>query len=227
MKNTKRILCALGLMLSVSSVWAAAVKVELADVDIDKSYEAAKRGAETVTTLCMSCHSLKYIRYKHLMDIGYTEDEVNALRGANSMEDPLTAMMPPEGAKAAFGMVPPDLSLMGKARAGGALYVYTLMAGYYSDENDHVDNHAMPGTKMPDVFGYAALKGADREAAEQKIHDIASFLHWTADPKEKERHELGKYVLGYLVLLSILAYLLKKAVWARIKGRTHPWPDQH
>jgi len=142
MKNSKRILCALGLMFSVSSVWAAPVKVELADVDIDKSYEAAKRGAETVTTLCMSCHSLKYIRYKHLMDIGYSEDEVNAMRGDNGMEAPLTAMMPPEGAKAAFGMVPPDLSLMAKARAGGALYVYTLMAGYYNDENGQVDNHA-------------------------------------------------------------------------------------
>ncbi len=227
MNNTQRILCALGLILSVSSLWAAPFKAELADVDIDKSYEAAKRGAATVTTTCLSCHSLKYIRYKHLMEIGYTEDEVNALRGANGMEDPLMAMMPPEGAKAAFGMVPPDLSLMAKARAGGALYVYTLMSGYYSDENDLVDNHAMPGTKMPDVFGYASLKGAEREAVEQQIHDVASFLHWTQDPKEKERHELGKYVLGYLVLLSILAYLLKKAVWSRIKGRTHPWPDQH
>ncbi len=226
MKNTKRIWSALVMMLAVSSSWAAAVKVELADVEIDTSYEAAKRGAEIVTTLCLSCHSLKYIRYKHLMDIGYSEEEVNAIRGANAMEDPMLAMMPDAAAKAAFGMVPPDLSLMAKARVGGALYIYTLMAGYYLDENDVVDNHAMPGIKMPDVFGYASLKGADREAAEQKIHDTAAFLHWTKDPKEKERHELGKYVLGYLVLLTILVYFLKKSVWARIKGRTHPWPDK-
>ena len=70
---------------------------------------------------------------------------------------------------------------------------------------------------MPDVLSYSDAKdSAQREPLEQQAKDAAAFLNWAADPHAAERRHMGYYVLGYLVILTILLYLSKRRIWARL-----------
>ena len=116
-----------------------------------------------------------------------------------------------------FGTVPPDLSLMAKAREGGAGYIYELVTGFYTDAKGQTANHAFPGVKMPDVFMIAQADAAGKKDTEGKARDVAAFLEWASDPYAEARTRLGKYVIGYFVLLTGLLYLLKRKIWSTLK----------
>jgi cytochrome c1 len=71
---------------------------------------------------------------------------------------------------------------------------------------------------MPDPLGMStATDHAQREDIKKSAHDIVSFLYWAADPHEQERHKMGYYVIGYLVILTFLLYLVKNQIWSRLK----------
>jgi ubiquinol-cytochrome c reductase cytochrome c1 subunit len=126
-----------------------------------------------------------------------------------------------------FGLVPPDLSLMTKARRGGSRYVYSLFAGFQADENGNVENHVFPGIQMPDIFSISlAASDKEREAILANIADVSAFLEWASDPSGAERESLGYYVLAYIVALSVLYYLLKKRIWQRVKRRNEIAQEQ-
>lgn len=205
-----------GLFVS-SNVLASSPGVPLAKVDIELSQEAYKRGAKVVIETCNLCHELKYIRYRNLLDIGFTQQEVDVFRGNKSMEEVLAATMTPPIAKKAFGMIPPDLSLMAKARKKGDRYIYTLMNSYHEVADNQYDNKLFPGIRMPDVFAVSVETNEKRQALqEQRIKDVTSFLVWASDPHADTRRTIGTYVIAYLVLLTFLLWLWKRKVWSRL-----------
>jgi cytochrome c1 len=117
--------------------------------------------------------------------------------------------------------VPPDLSLIAKARGkrlNGALYVYQLLTTYYTDADGKWKNrafakwtHSEGVTSMP-----PAIPLADPEL-HQKSKDVAAFLYDVAEPSAKEREGLGRYVLFYMVILTGFLYAYNKKVWKDVK----------
>ncbi len=196
--------------------WGAEGKLEKIEVRTD--FPILERGVETVMTVCLGCHSLKYIKFRDLAGLGIAKDKVDSWRGANPMGTAIGSQMPADAALQAFGTVPPDLSLMTKAREGGPHYVYAFLAGFYTNDKGKTDNKIFPGTKMPDVMGVGFATGAERAAIENKAKEVVSFLEWAGDPKAQERRELGIYVIAYLIVLTILLYLVKRRTWARLKS---------
>lgn len=175
-----------------------------------------QRGAHVALTVCNACHSLKYIRYNELMQIGFTKAQVDSMRGEKKMGDPLLSQMAPKDELGMFGIVPPDLSLMAKAREGGANYIYSMITGFYTDAKGQTQNHVFPGVKMPDVFMVSQADAAGKQEIGKKAKDVSAFLAWASDPQAEERTTLGKYVIGYFVVLTTLLYFLKKKIWKRL-----------
>ncbi len=153
-------------------------------VDLDFSKAARARGQAIYTSICQGCHSLKYLGYD--------------------------AKLSAEAARSAFGKVPPDLSLMAKARgkgSRGAEYIVALLTGY---NDTPAKNSVFPNIAMP-----PPLPGNDPQSI-QKARDVSAFLLYAADPSADERTRLGKYVLGYIAVLTALLYSVNRRVWRGI-----------
>ena len=200
----------------VSPVWAADAMLE--SIRVDTSLPAIERGVDDLMNNCHSCHTLRYIKYRDLAKLGIDKKKIDEWRGDQPLDAPLASLMSDEAAMQSFGLVPPDLSLMTKAREGGASYVYSYLLGYYNTPEGLTSNRIFPETKMPDPLGISGTTDpAQRDELRKTAHDIVSFLSWAADPHEQERHRLGYYVIGYLVILTLLLYFVKDQVWSRLK----------
>lgn len=198
-----------------TSVMASEAKLETVNVGTDE--QTMERGLDTFMANCNSCHSLKYIKYRNLVAAGMDKAKVDAMRGDKPMGAAIMSQMSEADAAQAFGVAPPDLSLMAQARDGGVNYVYSYLIGYYSGPEGS-GNHIYPVTKMPDILGISsATDAAQRAEIQEKARLIVSFLSWAADPHAQERLRIGYYVLAYLVVLTTLLYFVKKRVWAKLK----------
>ena len=197
-----------------TSVLASEAKLETVQVGTD--VPMLEKGLDAFVTNCHSCHSMKYIHYRDLVAGGMDKAKVDALRGDQPMGAALMAQMPEADAAQAFGVPPPDLSLMAKARDGGVNYVYSYLLGYYSGPEGS-GNHIYPVTKMPDILGISnATDAAQRTQIQGTAREIVSFLSWAADPHAGERIRLGYYVMAYLLVLTTLLYFVKKQVWSKL-----------
>ncbi|MGO8755235.1 MAG: cytochrome c1 [Gallionellaceae bacterium] len=193
----------------------AAAALPLQTIQVATDLPTLENGAETVMTVCVGCHSLKYVRFRNLANLGIVKDKVDEWRGNNPMSTDISSQMPAEAAAASFGKAPPDLSLMAKAREGGPNYIYSYLLGYYMDKDGVLGNHYYPPTKMPDVLGVAGVTDPAQHAElEKKAREVASFLAWASDPHAQERRTLGYYVIGYLVIFTTMLYFLKKRIWS-------------
>jgi len=198
------------------NAWGEA-ELPLNKIEVATDLPTLERGAETVMTVCVGCHSLKYIRFRELSKLGIAADKVDGWRGSNPMGTPVASQMPAEAAMASFGKAPPDLSLMAKAREGEADYIYSYLLGYYTTPEGTTGNHYYPATKMPDILAVAGVTDSTQHAQlEQKAREVASFLSWAADPHAQERKALGYYVLGYLVVFTTMLYFLKQKIWSKL-----------
>lgn len=216
MKRLKNI--GLFIFLCVTASQSVVAAAESADVDIPQTPAAVRRGAQVITNVCLACHSLKYVKYGGLSQLGFSGKELDGLRSGKGLKEPLLSDMAPDMLRESFGTVPPDLSLMANAREGGAAYIYSLLTGFYQKPDGSVDNHVFPGIKMPDVLNYSdAKEPAQRAPLEEQAKDAAAFLAWAADPHAAERRHLGYYVLAYLMVLTVLLYLSKRRIWARLE----------
>jgi ubiquinol-cytochrome c reductase cytochrome c1 subunit len=204
---------------------------------------AAQRGFQIYREVCAGCHSLSFIAFRNLEDLGFSEDEVKALAeeytvadGPNDEGDmferpgrPADRIPSPypneQAARAANGgAYPPDLSLMTKARANGANYVYSLMLGYEEPPTDVEIAEGMnynayfPGHQIAmaqPLFEDAVVYADDAPTTlEQHAADIATFLTWTAEPKLEERKGTGLKVMIFLVILTGLFYATKRKIWS-------------
>lgn len=212
----KKLMALLASCCIASSALASEAKLETVKVGAD--VQTVERGMDAMMNACRSCHSMKYIKYRDLVSFGIDKQKVDAWRGEQPLDASLLAQMSESDAAQAFGKVPPDLSLMVKARDGGANYVYSYLVGYYVTPEGMPGNHVYPETKMPDTLGMSgATEAIQRTEIQGKARDIVSFLVWVADPHEQERHRLGYYVIAYLLVLTFLLYLVKNQVWSSLK----------
>ena len=206
---------------------------------------AAQRGFLVYKNVCASCHGLRLVAYRNLMDIGLSEDEVkaiaaeyNVLDGPNDSGDmferPATpadkfvSPFPNDAAARASngGALPPDLSLIVKARVGGPDYLYGVLTGYVDPPADVTVreglyyNAAFPGHQiaMPPPLFDDAVEYTDGTPAtvDQMAHDVTQFLAWAAEPNLEARHRMGVKVLLFLLVLTALAYAVKRKVWASV-----------
>jgi ubiquinol-cytochrome c reductase cytochrome c1 subunit len=137
--------------------------------------------------------------------------------------------------------LPPDLSLMTKARHGGAAYVYSILTGYRNQPAELVKK--FPGSKTPPGLHYnpyfanlniampppltsegqvTYAPGNPKPTVDQVAKDVAAFLVWTAEPKLESRHQYGWAVLIFLLIATVLGYFSYQNVWAEAKRKVAP-----
>ena len=209
---------------------------------------SAQRGLHVYKEVCAACHGLKYVAIRTLEDIGFSKAEVKAIAAAYMVADgpdefgemferaglPSDYFPAPfandQAARAAMGgALPPDLSLITKARADGANYLYALMTGYVEPPEDFDSSSGMSynpyfsnsSIAMPPPLFDGRLEYADGTEAtvEQMSKDVVMFLAWAAEPKLEARHELGFKFFVVMIVLTILLYFSNRKVWNGLKGR--------
>ena len=199
--------------------------LEHANVDVTDQ-EQLRRGLTVFTDVCMGCHSAKYLTYRGLIDypeLGLSREAVDELRGDKSLMSGMISDLSPEDAIVSYGKTPPDLSLIVPGRRGGADYVYSLLIGYEHDHEGKVPdgnwNKVFPGNRiaMPDPLSWLDHDAADEAELKQQAEDVAAFLTFIGDPHQNERRAIGCWVMGFLLLLTLVLWRLKVEVWKDIK----------
>lgn len=212
---------------------------ELDSVSVDVYDQASlKKGARLYADYCQGCHSLKYERYSRLArDLGLPEKQVvkEFLLDSGKIGDTMTNAMTAEEGEAWFGVQPPDLSLIVRAR--GADWTYSYLRSFYLDPSrpTGVNNRTFKDVAMPNVLGelqgqqkLVSHRVGNREVErldvvqrgrmtarefDQAVADLVNFMAYVAEPAQLERSKLGKYVLLFLAVLTALLYRLKKEYW--------------
>ena len=219
---------------------------------------AAQRGMQIYREVCAACHSLDLVSFRTLSDIGFNEDQIKAIAAEYTVPDepneygdieerpgkpfdyfPSPFPNPQAAAFSNNGAVPPDLSLITKARVGGASYIYSLMLGYVEEPTEE-QLHGLASGKVPegayynkymagnviamapplfdDMVTYSEVEGQPDATLEQMSYDIATFLAWTAEPKLEERKELGFRFMLLLFVLCGLLFLSYRRISKRVLG---------
>ena len=245
-----------GVMLLVgvisSSAWGAGGDVTLKTRDwsfsgpfgtFDKA--AMQRGFQVYNEVCAGCHSMKLIAFRNFADLGYNEAEIKALAAQYEVQDgpnddgemfmrpaiPADRMPSPyandNAARAGNnGALPPDLSLIAKARPNGPNYLYSLLSSYGNAPNDKevpdgmYYNAAYPGhlIAMPQPLYGDDVEYSDGAATsiEAVSADLTQFLMWAAEPKMEVRKRTGVAAVFFLSIFVIFSYLAKRRIWADV-----------
>jgi len=218
-----------------------------------------QRGFQVYKEVCSACHSMKFVAFRDLGALGYSEGQVKAIAAGfqvpgvdpNTGEATTRAGLPTDyfpspypnaiAARAANNnAIPPDLSLMTKARHNGPAYVYSLITGYQEQPAELVKE--FPDSKTPAGLHYnpyfanlniamappltadgqvTYAEGNPEPTIDQMAQDVAAFLTWTAEPKLEKRRQTGWAVLLFLLFATVLAWMAKNQVWAAIKPKKH------
>ncbi len=217
-------------------------------------YAQLQRGYQVYKEVCSACHSMKFVAFRNLQELGYSEAEVRAEAASWTVPgiDPKdgsavtrpglpTDMFPSPYANdveaRAFNnnAIPPDLSLITKARKDGVHYVYSLMQGYteptpedqakspafetppglYFNEYFYNINIAMPPQLLDGIVTYSDGTEATEE---QMAQDITAFLTWAGEPSLIKRKQTGWFVIGFLLFATFLGFMSYKTVWASKKA---------
>jgi ubiquinol-cytochrome c reductase cytochrome c1 subunit len=218
------------------------VHLDDADLDMSDQ-ASLQRGAKFFVNYCLSCHSAKYQRYNRMArDLGMTEEEVkeNLMLATDKIGDTMNIAMDPEQAAVWFGTTPPDLSVI--ARARGVDWLYTYLRSFYIDESRPfgVNNVVFPDVGMPHVLwklqgmqkavfkevngqkvveklvpadGAAGKGTMSAEEFDGAMRDLTAFLSYIGEPIQMERKRIGVWVLLFIGVFFVLAYLLKKEYW--------------
>ena len=204
-----------------------------------------QRGYAVYANVCAQCHSLKQVAYRDLAALGYSANAIKAIaaKATVNAKDPLSGEMKDRPGVAAdhfppvvYGGkgVPPDLSLMTKAREGGAAYTYSLLTGYAAQPAKLADN---PETKTPEGLYYnpyfanlniamppplgseGLVTYSDGTVAtpKQMATDVSAFLVWTAEPKLEARHQTGFMWVGLMLFVTVLSFLAYRNIWSGTK----------
>ena len=205
---------------------------------------AAQRGFEVYLNVCSNCHSMKQAYYRNLSGIGLSEEQIKAIAAGVTVpsigddgqpaERPATpadhfrSPYPNEkAARAALnGALPPDLSVITKAREGGSDYVYDLLTGYSDPPADMKMGDGMyydkwfPGHQiaMPQPLHDDTVEYTDgtKATADQEAHDVATFLEYIANPEMEQRKRTGVKVVLFLLLLTGVTYAVKRQIWSDV-----------
>ena len=206
---------------------------------------SAQRGFQVYKEICSACHPVKHLYLRDLAEIGYSADEIKAIAatyqvtdGPNDQgqmyqrpgrpSDPIPGPFPNDQAARAAnnGALPPDQSLIVKARPGGPDYVYGILTGYKEpppgfkmlpgmNYNEYFPGHQIA---MPPPLADNAVTFADGTPATvpQMAHDVTTFLTWASEPNLDDRHRTGFTVILFLVVAAAVFYAAKRKIWAPI-----------
>ncbi len=208
-----------------------------------RDLKSLQRGAHYFMGYCSGCHSVTYLRYKRIADdlkIPAADVKAQLMFTSDNIYDSIVSAMPPDAATW-FGKQPPDLSLL--ARERGVDYIYSFLKGFYLDKTRiwGVNNLYLPNATMPDVLAdsqglqkpvfknetdgngssHMVLAGVEMmtpgslspQEYDVFVRDIANFLDYAGEPVKAKRESLGIYVMLFLLVGFVLAYLLKKEYW--------------
>ena len=222
---------------------------------------ALHRGFQVYHEVCSACHGLSRVAYRNLGDIGFTEEQIKQIAAEKDVTDgpndegemftrpalPSDRFVSPypndEAARAAQnGALPPDMSLIVKARPRGADYIYNLLLGYVDDDKvpayllehpqaaDFMRNPDLHFNRFftngnlqiamapPLVLASSLVYGDGTEVTDQQVaHDVVSFLNWASDPHLDWRKSLGIKVMLFMAVLVVLLYALKRVIWSRLE----------
>ncbi|MBB3034485.1 cytochrome c1 [Alteriqipengyuania lutimaris] len=214
-----------------------------------------QRGLKVYSEVCSACHSLNYVAFRDLQDLGYSEAQVETFAASKQVPgvDPNTGEQisrPGEptdyfpspyanavqASAANGGKIPPDLSLMTKARHDGTNYVASLLAGYTdppAELAEEFPDFVIPESGyynpyfaslvigMPPQLsdGQVTYDDGTEASVDQMSQDVAAFLTWTAEPKLIERKQTGWPVLIFLLFATVLAYFAKRQIWSSVKPK--------
>ncbi len=218
---------------------------DLMDAQVDVSDEGSlQRGAKLFANNCMGCHSAKFVRWNALPEaLGVPMDQIedNLIYGSYEAGDTINAAMRSEDGAQWFGAAPPDLSLT--ARSRGADWVYTYLNSFYRDPDASIgwNNTLLGNASMPHVLWhlqgvpeaqfeeqYGELQVASISVPEgqqgtmssaeyhQATRDITNFMAFMAEPMRAKRQEIGMWVIGFLLIFTVLAYFMKREYWRDI-----------
>ena len=209
---------------------------------------SAQRGFQVYREVCSGCHGMRLISYRQLADLGYSNQELKALAAEFEVSDgpnnegeffvrpgrPSDRFVSPykneqEARTSNGGAYPPDLSLIIKARAGGANYLNALLTGYKDPPK---------GMKVPDGMYYNSYYSGNLIAMPQPLYedgvdysdgtkasenqmalDVTTFLAWASEPEMETRKRLGVTVVSFLIIFSVLAFFSMRQIWAPIKKK--------
>lgn len=212
-----------------------------------------QRGMQVYKEVCAACHSLRLVSFRDLTALGYSEGQIKTIAkgfqvpslnpetGEPATRDGMPADRFPSpyaneiaAAAANNNAIPPDLSLMAKARADGSNYIYSLLTGYQDQPAELLKK--FPDAKTPEGLHYnpyfhtlnlamakplsdGQVTYSDGTAATTKNYaaDVAAFLTWTAEPKMEARKTAGLATVIFLVIFCFLAYGAKKQIWRNVK----------
>jgi ubiquinol-cytochrome c reductase cytochrome c1 subunit len=207
--------------------------------------DSLQRGYQVYKEVCSACHGINRISYEKLMAIGLSKEMVKALAAEHDQPDlndegqpvqrkgiPSDKIHSPypndKAARAANnGALPPDLSLITKARAGGPNYVYALITGFCSAPVDMKVQDGMhynpyfSGRQIamaPPLFeGQVKYADGTKASVHQMAEDVVTFLSWAAEPEMEQRKQMGVKVLFYLLILTTVLYFSKRKIWKSVK----------
>ena len=214
---------------------------------------ALQRGFQVYKEVCSACHSLDHIAFRNLADDGgpgFTEAQAKAIAAgykvpadpndqgeifddkgvrltrAATLADYFPPPFPNEQAARAnnSGALPPDLSMVVKAREGGPHYVYSILTGFHGTPpagftvtpnkyyNPYFEgwNISMPPPLTDDSVTFS---DGTKATIAQEAHDVATFLAWASDPKMEERKRMGFSVIIFLLVLSGILFAAYRKVW--------------
>ncbi|MCA0979018.1 cytochrome c1 [Qipengyuania flava] len=215
-----------------------------------------QRGLKVYNEVCSACHSLKFVAFRDLEQLGYSEGQVKAFAASKQVPgiDPNTgeattrAGLPTDyfpspypnavaAAAANNNAIPPDLSLITKARGDGTNYVASLLMGYQEPSAELLEEHPeaapAPGLHHNPYFpnlnlamappltsaGQVTYDDGTEATVEQMSTDVAAFLTWTAEPTLVKRKQTGWPVLIFLLFATVLAYMSKRQIWSAVKRK--------
>jgi ubiquinol-cytochrome c reductase cytochrome c1 subunit len=206
---------------------------------------AAQRGFQVYKEVCSACHAMRQMSYRHLLELGISEAQLRGIAASVQVVDGPNdtgemferpgrlsdrfrrPFANDQAARAANnGALPPDLSVMVKARAAGAPYIHALLTGYEDapagmtmmdgmNYNKYFPGHQIA---MPSVLNEGQVDYADGTTAtvDQMARDVTTFLAWAAEPELEKRRAMGVRIILFLIVLAGLTYAVKRQIWAKV-----------
>ncbi|MFK8067652.1 MAG: cytochrome c1 [Gammaproteobacteria bacterium] len=241
----KLILIFLFIVPVVASAAGAGVSLKDARVDLSDR-ESLQRGGKLFVNYCLSCHSASYMRFNGMArDLGIPEDVMleNMVFTTDKIGNNMKVAMRPSDAKKWLGVAPPDLSVI--ARSRGPNWIYTFLDSYYADSSKAtgVNNLVFKDTAMPHVL--LELQGLQKpvyddhhgdesskvisdltlatpgKMSESEFRtarrDLVNFMVYMGEPAKLVRKDIGFWVIIFLLVLLVPAYLLKKEYWKDVR----------
>jgi len=243
---TKRLLAILLTAPALAFASSGGAPLERAPIDLHDKI-SLQRGAQIFVNHCLNCHSASVMRYSRLQDLGLTEQQIkdNLMFTTEKVGDTMLGQMDRDVAKAAFGIVPPDLSLVGRSR--GPDWLYSYFKSFYRDPNSKTgwNNTVFPNVAMPHVLwefqGEQALQVTEKRNRntgdvthvsklvlerpgslrpveyDEQVRDLVNYLAYMAEPAQANRKLWGILVLFFLAGFFVLTLMLKHEYWKDVR----------